>query len=1076
MTRKRILLVSDNPLLFSGLGRWGREVSLRLYPDHDIAFAGWHYQGQRHDYPFHIYPLEKLSPNSFNQFAAIIEDFQPDVIMGLGDIDYFGDFVTLRERFAKSRAIEYVLYLTVDGAPLNPNWIPIAKAADKIFVCTEFAKKALEALGNGISAEVDYLGYSPDVFGVSGNREVLRNSNGFGQNKFIVMANQQNTVRHNLNALIWAFSDFVKENKEANTLLYINTDTEDNAGPNLWLEAKRAGIEDKVMFGKNHSVLNALPDNQVNGLYNISDVIVAPSCNEGFGLPVLEAMASGVVPIVTNYASLAEITGGLGILVPPGAYLTTNIGIRQAIISHTGLVKALSVAYTEFKDKRADFDKRRQLCVDFAKQYTWSRTAKKLKDYVGRHEVSPLYKEAQEAMPAVTIGIMTPWNEKCGIAEHNAKYITKLSGDPVVLACEIRSPKEESILDEAFVVRCWNRKFDDYKPLLAEIVKRKISVLHIHHEFSFFENIDSFIKFLKEIKKMGIKTMLTYHTAMNINNILLAATELVDKVSVCFNDEVDFLKDSDLEHIPNAIEWVDDMPKEEARKKLGLTSSHIIVSSGFWQEHKGYYQVIQIIPELLTAFPDLLYIIVGTHGAGHPYFERVKKLIQQLKLEDHVLIVDKYATTEELYDYLHAADVLVYNYFVNFQSASAAALTGLSAHRPIITTDSPMFSYIKNEAIKTPMGNLQRISRAIKELFEDTSYANILVGRADRLLKTLDPDKIAQKYTELYEELKPWTAVIIENPDVLIGVPTFNDYERVDVLLTSIEQNTDSGFTSIEKVVVDDGTTNKRKLAGLRRVCKKHGVTLIEHEVNKGIPSAWNTLTNFNKNSKYVVLFNDDIKVTNKDWLKTAIFALESNPTVGSIGWPLIQIDKSTGQPNAQYALPDTSVDIGVVGAAVGCCFAFKREAYNKTKGFWEDLVSFYEEIDFGFQMKVAGYESLMLPYPACEHWGSQTFSQNQVLAVRDVDESLMPKWEYINILKDYKTHLAIKIEDHLNLLAAGKAYRMDMARALFSKRWQTRDKFINPQAEVHNALFKDRKPVLMKWYGKDMQVVEKEI
>jgi len=1071
MLRKRILVISDSPILYSGLGRWCRELVLRLIPDHEVAIAGWHYDGRKHDYPVHIYPLEKLTTNTVRQLANIIEDFQPDIVLGLGDIDYFGDFVELKERFARSRAMSFMLYLTVDGNPLNPNWIPIAKTADKLFVCTEFAKKVLFSLDPSLKSEVVQLGYDPNVFGEA-NREQLRTANGFGLDKFIIVTNQQNTVRHNLNALIWAFADFLKEKPEADALLYMNTDIQDQAGPNLRYEARRAGIEDKIMFGKNNSVIAAIPDSEINGLYNLADVIVSPSCNEGFGLPILEAMSAGVIPIGTNYSSLVELCEKTGLLVPVGAFLTTNVGIRQAIISHSGLVKALGVAYDEFKEHKDTWTNRRQNCKDFAIRYTWSRTAKKIKDAIVKRESYPL---ALEQVSTGKIGIMTTWNEQCGIAGHVKKYVESLKSDKVVFACSIRSKLTIEVPDEDYVRRCWHRNFNDYTFLIEEIKKAGISVLHVHHEFSFYENVANFHKFLQEVKSLGIKTIITYHTVLNLNNLLVTHANVCDKVSVCFNDEVECLKDYDLEHVSNPIEWVENVDKETARAKLGLTSKHIYLSSGFWQEHKGYLQNVQILPELIKVFPDILFIIVGSHTPGHPYWEATNELIDRLKLRDHVLIVDKYVLKEELYDYLHAADVLVYNYFVKFQSASAAALTGLSAHRPVITTDSPMFSYIKNEAIKTKMGDLQRLSRAIKELFEDTAYAEILVNRADKLLKNITPEKIAEKYESIYAELKPIEIPLAVNPDILIGAPTYNDYDRIDKLLTSIEENTDTEGKTYQLVIVDDGSDNLRKLAGLRRVCRKHNVPLIEHEVNKGIPSAWNTLTNFDKTSKYVVLFNDDIQVR-KDWLKAGLFMLDNNENIGGVGWPLIQINKDTGKPNDKYGLPDEATDIGVVGAAVGCSFMFLRSVYDKTLGFWEDLVSFYEEIDMGFQMKDKGYESVMLPYPALEHWGSQTFGSNQMLAVRDIDESLLSKSEYIKVLNHYKTNLAIDPANHQNLLLNNKAYRMDYARVLFSKRWKTQDMFINPQAEVHNRLFKDRPKRLIKWLNKELQVTEKDV
>jgi glycosyltransferase involved in cell wall biosynthesis len=53
-------------------------------------------------------------------------------------------------------------------------------------------------------------------------------------------------------------------------------------------------------------------------LYRAASVFVCVSLCEGFGLPVLEAMAGGVPVVASNVSSLPEIVGDAGLLVPPG--------------------------------------------------------------------------------------------------------------------------------------------------------------------------------------------------------------------------------------------------------------------------------------------------------------------------------------------------------------------------------------------------------------------------------------------------------------------------------------------------------------------------------------------------------------------------------------------------------------------------------------------------------------------------------------------------------------------------------------------------------------------------------------
>lgn len=64
-------------------------------------------------------------------------------------------------------------------------------------------------------------------------------------------------------------------------------------------------------------LLDFVPRQYLPYLYNLADLFVFPSLYEGFGLPVLEAMACGVPVIASNRTSLPEVVGDAGILVNP---------------------------------------------------------------------------------------------------------------------------------------------------------------------------------------------------------------------------------------------------------------------------------------------------------------------------------------------------------------------------------------------------------------------------------------------------------------------------------------------------------------------------------------------------------------------------------------------------------------------------------------------------------------------------------------------------------------------------------------------------------------------------------------
>ena len=107
--------------------------------------------------------------------------------------------------------------------------------------------------------------------------------------------------------------------------------------------------------------ITKLPADSVSDLvniYNLAQVYLQPSLYEGFGLPVLEAMACGTPVVATGAASLPEVTGSASIIVEP-----TSEGIFK------GISKALSLSSKQ-KNQLINAG------IKQAAKFTWEKTAK----------------------------------------------------------------------------------------------------------------------------------------------------------------------------------------------------------------------------------------------------------------------------------------------------------------------------------------------------------------------------------------------------------------------------------------------------------------------------------------------------------------------------------------------------------------------------------------------------------------------------------------------------------------------------------------------------------------------------
>ena len=90
------------------------------------------------------------------------------------------------------------------------------------------------------------------------------------------------------------------------------------AGGNGWLFEDVLRVVDELHLSRDVYFPGFLPADELHLWYSSCSVFVYPSDYEGFGFPVLEAMACGAPTITTNASSLPEVAGCAAKLVPPG--------------------------------------------------------------------------------------------------------------------------------------------------------------------------------------------------------------------------------------------------------------------------------------------------------------------------------------------------------------------------------------------------------------------------------------------------------------------------------------------------------------------------------------------------------------------------------------------------------------------------------------------------------------------------------------------------------------------------------------------------------------------------------------
>jgi glycosyltransferase involved in cell wall biosynthesis len=127
------------------------------------------------------------------------------------------------------------------------------------------------------------------------------------------------------------------------------------------------------------------------------------------------------------------------------------------------------------------------------------------------------------------------------------------------------------------------------------------------------------------------------------------------------------------------------MDRTEARRRFGVTGTGpVIISVGWLIERKGFHRVIQTLPELISKYPDLCYLIVGGASGADDMESKLREQVSELELGEHVKFLGQ-MKPDDLKWPLSAADLFVLA--TRREGWANVFLEAMSCGLPVVTTD-----------------------------------------------------------------------------------------------------------------------------------------------------------------------------------------------------------------------------------------------------------------------------------------------------------------------------------------------------------------------------------------------------
>lgn len=193
----------------------------------------------------------------------------------------------------------------------------VREADDIIAVSQATADDVAKYYGRTQRVHVIHHGVDHERFRVSGGEVSIR-----AFKKPYILYVGQLQPRKNLVRLIRAFEQLKWSRPELQLVI---------AGGHGWLKQPILEAIKKSSAAKDIVLPGVVPDNLLPALYRQAEVFVLPSLYEGFGMPILEAMACGCPVVTSNVSSMPEVAGEAAVLVEPIDTESIAAGIKEAL-------------------------------------------------------------------------------------------------------------------------------------------------------------------------------------------------------------------------------------------------------------------------------------------------------------------------------------------------------------------------------------------------------------------------------------------------------------------------------------------------------------------------------------------------------------------------------------------------------------------------------------------------------------------------------------------------------------------------------------------------------------------------